>query len=137
MELKSIMDQIAYFEAEALILADKATQYRTAAWEDWQKAYPDATTKERFTVWLDVGPKLKISRLPIITSKDGVDLFEDGEAPLWCQRHRTFSIETIGWELLTALESLEEFDERFTKQDIYDWMEELIRLNLGSVVFDW
>jgi hypothetical protein len=100
------------------------------------------STEQKFEMWLKLGgPKKDYPYVEHIVSSSGKELLMYDTAPLYPERRETITIERIA-DCLTELleEAREEGGEAWggiVEQDVFDWMESLIELELKSIRYDW
>lgn len=102
---------------------------------------------ERFNFWVEHGNKVNYT-MQFLPAKSGLDLFSAHTSPLCLDRHRTIEIDDIAETLFYRLEKIEKdgpervsheypHSTNLTKEDILDWLEGLMKLELGSMIVDW
>jgi len=66
-------------------------------------------------------------------SKSGRDLFDADEPPLYIQKYGTYTIQDIATSINRPIV---QYDSH-TEQDIWNWMEKLMKLEFKSMTYDW
>lgn len=94
-------------------------------------------TSERFRLWLELeGPSEDYPFIEQIISSSGKELFDWDTWPMYPERRETFWIADIASRLFELSDDdLKRYN--VSEQDIYDWMEALMRLKVRSICYDW
>lgn len=89
--------------------------------------------REQFKIWLKLGGGIKdYSWVMHVESRNGIELFVIDDIPFYFSRYQTINIDNLGEDLLELEES-----KYVKKEDIEDWMKELMNKDFRSMTFDW
>lgn len=118
---------------------------RTNFWTEWLVENPEAPTRERFKVFCEFGPHVNYRYIEHIVSKNGHDMGQVMEF----ERRQKIEIEDFGWDLDTHLSdpvdptkrtqcfNYHKWEKPVTEQDVLDWMEVMIEMKFGSMIYEW
>lgn len=81
-----------------------------------------------------------------IRSTSGIDLIEKYNDSRWIERHQTINLEMLSEYIRELLgkgsEDIEDYEDsleenNLTREDVHDWMKELLKMNFLSFKYDW
>jgi hypothetical protein len=102
--------------------------------------------EKQFFAWAkSPAPKVDNPWIVHVEASSGRELFQYDGGFIDCQRRETKTIDEVVDYFEDALDDLKDLGDdeepsewsRYTRNDIHDWMRELIKINFGSMIYDW
>jgi hypothetical protein len=137
MKFEELVVEISRLEDTINKAKKELNKKKKLCWEAWQSDNPNASTVERFKAFIKYAQKKKYISVVHVKTKSGRDLWgPDGFFDP--NRYQVWTIKEISEIFLECLSDPEELDNHYgTETEIHEWMEELIRLNFESMIYDW
>lgn len=108
-----------------------------------EKKQNSESIESRFVFWAEsTAPKLDYSYIVHVYTRNKKDLF-DHNGLISPERRELVELDWVSEVLFDNLDmvradgSCRNHAVKISEEDILDWMEELIKLNFGSMVYDW
>jgi tRNA U34 5-carboxymethylaminomethyl modifying enzyme MnmG/GidA len=115
--------------------------------ELWEKYQLEShSVEERFEFWYQNAAKQDHSWIRHVYTRNKKELF-GYDAFIHCEKYQTIDIEEVYERLAEEIEAIKQDEEKGCEgilasancdlEDIHDWMEELMKINFGSMTYDW